>query len=629
MESAYYEDDKQADISSRKALGHLLPLLKPHRGWLTGCLLLLAASKAIYLVGPYLIRHAIDIDITGRNYRGLVGTVGLYVLVQGLFLVINYVFRLRMEIIGQRVMIVLRKRLFDHVIRMAISFFDRNPAGRLMARIESDTEALRMMFTNTVVAMIGSVFLVAGMFIWMFIVSWQLTLVVTILIPVVATALYFYHRVTTPKWLVIRKRMADVTASLTEFIQGIEVVQIFDRTREVRRRMNEINRRKYAPQVKAEVIVTVMFNFIFFMETFIIALVLYCGARWVGIVHPAAAPGVLGDLAGTAAGAKAAGATSGLTIGTLVMFITYVRMFFEPVYMAAEEIASVQRAIAGAKRIFGLLSIDETIPEPAQPTAWPAFESAITFENVSFSYTGDDNYVLRNVSFTIPKGQRFALAGVTGGGKSTVISLLLRFYDPQKGRILVDGTDIREISSEELRKKFGLVLQDIVIFPGNVASNVSLGGKDYDLGRVKEACRRVSADRFIDTMPDRYETELSERGANLSRGERQLLSFARALAFDPQILILDEATSSVDPETERLIQAGLETLMRGRTSIVIAHRLSTILNVDRILVVRDGEIIERGTHDQLVAAGGYYSKLFKLQFLPGNGLCDKKAPTDD
>ncbi|MFH1219907.1 MAG: ABC transporter ATP-binding protein [Candidatus Eisenbacteria bacterium] len=629
MESAYYEDDKQADISSRKALGHLMPLLKPHRGWLAGCLLLLAASKAIYLVGPYLIRHAIDIDITGRNYRGLVGTVGLYVLVQGLFLVINYVFRLRMEIIGQRVMIVLRKRLFDHVIKMAISFFDRNPTGRLMARIESDTEALRMMFTNTVVAMIGSVFLVAGMFIWMFIVSWQLTLVVTILIPVVATALYFYHRVTTPKWLVIRKRMADVTASLTEFIQGIEVVQIFDRTREVRRRMNEINRRKYAPQVKAEVIVTVMFNFIFFMETFIIALVLYCGARWVGIVHPAAAPGALGGLAGAATGAKAAGATAGLTIGTLVMFITYVRMFFEPVYMAAEEIASVQRAIAGAKRIFGLLSIDETIPEPARPAAWPAFESAITFENVSFSYTGDDNYVLRNVSFTIPKGQRFALAGVTGGGKSTVISLLLRFYDPQEGRILVDGTDIREISSEELRKKFGLVLQDIVIFPGNVASNVSLGSKDYDLGRVEEACRRVSADRFIDTMPDRYETELSERGANLSRGERQLLSFARALAFDPQILILDEATSSVDPETERLIQAGLETLMRGRTSIVIAHRLSTILNVDRILVVRDGEIIERGTHDQLVAAGGYYSKLFKLQFLPGNGLCDKKAPTDD
>ncbi|HVP58794.1 MAG TPA: ABC transporter ATP-binding protein [bacterium] len=614
MESAYYEDDKQADISSRKALGHLLPLLRAHRGWLLVCLALLAASKGIYLLGPNLIRHAIDVDITGRNYRGLVGTVGLYILVQGLFLVINYFFRLRMEIIGQKVMIVLRKQLFDHVIRTSISFFDRNPAGRLMARIESDTEALRLMFTNTVVAMIGSLFLIAGMFIWMSIVSWRLTLVVAILVPVISTALYFYHRVTTPMWLVIRKRMADVTASLAEFLQGMEVIQIFDRAREVRRRMNEINYRKYRPQAKAEIIVTVMFNFIFFMETFIVALVLYFGARWVGVA--AASP--------AASAAGAAKATGALTIGTLVMFISYVRMFFEPVYLAAEEIASVQRAVAGAKRIFGLLSVEENIPEPVHPVRWSHFDSELVFENVWFSYTNDENWALRDVSFRIPKGQRFALAGVTGGGKSTVINLLLRFYDPQRGRILVDGTDIREIATADLRRKFGLVLQDIFIFPGNVASNVSLEARGYDMTRVAEACRMVSADRFIESMPDKYETELSERGANLSRGERQLLSFARALAFDPEILILDEATSSVDPETERLIQDGLATLMRGRTSIVIAHRLSTILNVDRILVIRDGEIIERGTHDQLVEAGGYYSKLFKLQFLPANGLEAKK-----
>jgi ATP-binding cassette subfamily B protein len=623
MESAYYEDDKQADMSSRKALGRLLPLLGPHRKWLSVCFLLLAASKAIYLVGPNLVRHAIDVDITGRDYRGLVGTVGLYVLVQGLFLAINYFFRLRMEIIGQKVMIVLRNQLFDHVIKMAISFFDRNPAGRLMARIESDTEALRLMFTSTVVAMIGSAFLVTGMFIWMFIISWRLTLVVAILVPVVTTALYFYHRLTTPKWLVIRKRMADVTASLTEFIQGMEIIQIFDRVREVRRRMNAINRRKYQPQLKAEVTVTVMFSFIFFMETLIIALVLYFGARWVGIAHLG---GGIAGASGAAAGGKAAGAAAGITIGTLVMFITYVRMFFEPIFMAAEEIASVQRAIAGGKRIFGLLSVEETIPEPVHPVAWPSLESTITFEDVWFSYTGDGNYALKNVSFTIPKGQRFALAGVTGGGKSTVINLLLRFYDPQRGRILVDGTDIRDIPSGDLRRKFGLVLQDIVIFPGNVATNVSLASTGYDLDRVKDACRMVSADRFIEAMPDKYETELSERGANLSRGERQLLSFARALAFDPEILILDEATSSVDPETERLIQDGLAALMRGRTSIVIAHRLSTILNVDRILVIRDGEIIERGTHDELVAAGGYYSKLFQLQFMPSNGLGVNRTP---
>jgi len=616
MESAYYEDDKHENLSSRRALGRLLPLLKPHTRWLLICLLLLAGSKAIYVMGPNLIRRAIDVDITNRDYRGLVVTVALYVVVQGLFLVTNYFFRLRMEIIGQKVMIVLRKRLFDHVLRLSISFFDRNPTGRLMARIESDTEALRMMFTNTVVAMIGSLFLIAGMFVWMAIVSWQLTLVVAILIPVITTALYFYHRVTTPMWLVIRKRMADVTASLTEFLQGMEVIQIFDRARQVRRRMNDVNYRKYRPHVVAEIIVVVMFNFIFFMETFIIALVIYFGIKWVGV--SAMGTGAAAGTAAAGAGASPA-VVGGLTIGTLVMFISYVRMFFEPVYLAAEEIASIQRAVAGAKRIFGLLSVQESIAEPARPVAWPGLKTGITFENVWFSYTGDDNYVLKDVSFHIPRGQRFALAGVTGGGKSTVINLLLRFYDPQRGRILVDGIDLRDISSEDLRRKIGLVLQDIFIFPGNVASNITLEAGDYDIERVRRACRAVSADRFVESMPDKYATELADRGANLSRGERQLLSFARALAFDPEILILDEATSSVDPETEGLIQEGLAALMRQRTSIIIAHRLSTILNVDRILVLRDGEIIERGTHEELVAADGYYSKLFKLQFAAANG----------
>jgi ATP-binding cassette subfamily B multidrug efflux pump len=593
MQSAYYEDDKHDGMSSKKALARLLPLLKPHRGWLAVCFMLLALSKAVSVAGPNLIRHAIDVDITKGNYRALLGTVAVYVVLQVLFLVTNYLFRLRMEIIGQKVMIVLRRRLFNHILRLSISFFDRNPTGRLMARVESDTEALRMMFTNTVVAMVGSLLLVAGMFVWMFIVAPRLTSVVLIVFPIVTVALYFYLKATTPMWLVIRKRMADVTATLTEFLQGMEVIQIFDRGRDVTRRMDEVNRAKYRPQVRAEIIVVIMFNFLFFVETLMIALVLYFGARWAGVV--------------------------GLTIGTLVMFITYVRMFFEPVFMAAEELAVVQKATAGAKRIFGLLDNEDIVPDPVSPAHWPGLSSEIVFENVWFSYTGDDNYALRDVSFRIPRGGRFALAGVTGGGKSTVINLLLRFYDPQRGRILVDGIDIRQIRLPHLRDKFGLVLQDIFLFPGDVASNVSLSGNGDRIERVEAACRMVSADRFIEAMPDKYETELSERGANLSRGERQLLSFARALAFDPEVLVLDEATSSVDPETERLIQEGLETLMRGRTSIVIAHRLSTIRNVDRILVIREGEIIESGPHEELVAQGGYYSDLVKLQFSGGNG----------
>lgn len=598
MDSAYYEDEHHDGISSRKAFGRLLPLLAPFKRWLGVCLLLLAASKVIYLIGPNLIRHAIDVDIANADYGGLLGTVALYVVIQALFLVINYVFRVRMEIIGQNVMTGLRKKLFDHILNMSVSFFDRNPVGRLMARVESDTEALRMMFTNTVVAMIGSLLLITGMFVWMFIISAKLALVVAIFIPVIGIMLYIYHRVTTPKWLVIRKRMADITAHLTELLQGMQIIQIFNRIKDVRRRMYEVNRRKYDVQVRAELYVVAMFNFVFFVESVIIALVLSVGAKWAGV--------------GT------------LTIGTLVMFISYIRMFFEPVHLVAEEIAVIQKAVAGAKRIFGLLDTDEIIPEPVRPVVWPKLESGIEFENVSFSYENNGSYALKDVSFHIPKGSRYALAGVTGGGKTTVINLLLRYYDIQKGRITVDGIDIRDIKKEDLRAKFGLVLQDIFLFPGNVATNVALSSNGFDRQKVIEACRTVAADRFIGRMPDGYETELSERGGNLSRGERQLLSFARALVFDPEILILDEATSSVDPETERLIQEGMATLMKGRTSIIIAHRLSTILNVDQILVVREGRIIERGTHIELFEQGGYYSKLCKLQFTP-NGTGVKKA----
>ncbi len=593
MDYAYYDEDRRDDISSRKAFGRLLPLLKPYLWWLLICFGLLGLSKVFYLIGPNLIRRAIDIDISSGDYRGLLATVGLYILTQAAFLISNYIFRVRMEIIGQNVLIGLRRNLFGHILRMAVSFFDRNPVGRLMARVESDTEALRMLFTNTVVQMVGALMLIVGMFFWMFYVSPRLTLIVLASLPVTVTMLYVYHRVTTPKWLEIRKRMADVTASLTEFIGGMQIIQIFDRSLDIRRRMNEVNRRKYLPELKAELFVVAMFNFVFFMETLIIATVLYVGARWAGIGE--------------------------LTIGVLVMFISYIRMLFEPIHIAAEELAVVQKAVAGAKRIFGLLDTDETIPEPQRPVVWPDLKEGITFEKVWFSYTGDENYALRDVSFHIPKGSRFALAGVTGGGKSTVINLLLRFYDVTRGRILVDGIDVRDIDLETLRDKIGLVLQDIFLFPGNVASNISLMANGSDRSRIVDASRMVAADGFINRLPDQYETELSERGGNISRGERQLLSFARALYFDPQILILDEATSSVDPETERLIQEGLATLMRGRTSIIVAHRLSTILNVDQILVIRDGRVSERGTHRELLDQGGYYSKLFKLQFA-GNGL---------
>ena len=309
-----------------------------------------------------------------------------------------------------------------------------------------------------------------------------------------------------------------------------------------------------------------------------------------------------------------------ITSGTIIMFIILIWRSFDPIWRVSEQLSTVQKAIAGAKRIFALLAMPQRLLDPARPVKFEGLSKAIRFENVTFSYTDDDNYALKDVTFEIPKGKRIALVGVTGGGKTTVISLLLRLYDPQKGRITLDGIDIRDIRKADLRKQFALVLQDIYLFPGDVASNVSLDSEGVDRAKVISAAQTVEADRFIEKLPDKYSTEVSEKGANFSRGERQLLSFARALASDPEILLLDEATSSVDPETERTIQGSLKKLMTGRTSIIVAHRLSTILDVDQILVIRRGGIIERGNHSELLLADGYYSKLFHLQFKNRNGV---------
>jgi ATP-binding cassette subfamily B protein len=303
-----------------------------------------------------------------------------------------------------------------------------------------------------------------------------------------------------------------------------------------------------------------------------------------------------------------------MSAGVIVAFIMYIRRFFEPIHRAAEELHVVQRAIAGARRIFALLKNEERITEPEHPKNWDSFTDAIRFENVSLSYNNDGKFALKDASFEIKRGEKVALVGQTGGGKSTIVNLLLRFYEPSAGRITVDGIDIREINSANLRAKFGLVLQDIFLFPGNVRDNITLDKEGISAETLAASAHLVTADRFIERMPQKYETEISERGANLSRGERQLLSFARAMVFDPQVLLLDEATSSVDPDTEKQIQAALNRLLAGRTSLIIAHRLSTILDADKILVIREGQIIERGTHRELLAQSGYYEKLYRLQF---------------
>ena len=598
MTSEFYEDEKiteeEKEINSRKAFGKLIPLLRSHKRGLVFCLIILIGATLLSLTWPILLQRAIDINIANGDFNGLLLTALAIGAIQCITIVFQYIQRIKLEIIGQNIMVKLKSRLFDHILSLNVSFFDKNPVGRLMARIESDTEALRMMFTNTVVLLIGDLILIAGIFGVMFYYSWRLALILFMVMPLAAILTYIFQHITTPRFLAVRKKMAEVTATLTEFLHGMSIIQIFHRGRYARQKVNHANLLKFREDRFVNIAIVIYFNTVFIFQYIMVALTLFFGAMWIQ--------------------------SGRISVGTISMFIILIWKSFDPIWRMSEQLANIQKSIAGAKRIFALLSNEEKILDPPKPLRWSGLKQKIRFENVWFSYTGDGNYALKDVSFEIPVGRRVALVGVTGGGKTTVISLLLRLYDPQKGRITVDGIDIRDISRAELRRRFALVLQDILLFPDDVKNNISLESADINDDKIMESARIVEADRFIRRLPDGYATEVSEKGANFSRGERQLLSFARALVTDPDVLLLDEATSSVDPETERTIQASLKRLMAGRTSLIIAHRLSTILDVDEIMVIRRGEIIERGTHSDLILQNGYYSKLFHLQFKNKNGV---------
>ncbi len=598
MTGELYENEAitqtEKNIGWRQAFGKLIPYLKAHRPGLIYCFILLVGATGLSLAWPVLLKQAMDEDIKNGDFRALLMTVALIAFIQAATITLQYLQRVKLEIIGQDIMVELKRKLYYHILSMDLAYFDKHPVGRLMARVESDTEALRLMFTNTVVLIIGDILLLAGVYGLMFYHSPRLTLILLSIVPVVAAMVYFFEKLTTPRFYEVRRKMAEVTASLAEFLHGMSIVQIFHRGDYARERLNRANRAKFIDDRYVNIAVVLFFNTVFFFQYVMIAAVLFFGLSWAG--------------------------QGKITVGTIGLFIILVWRSFDPIWRTSEQLANIQKAVAGAKRIFSLLSEKSVIADAVRPVAWPKLEEGIKFENIWFSYNNDDNWVLRDVSFEIPRGSRTALVGVTGGGKSTVISLLLRMYDPQKGKITVDGIDIRDLDKENLRRHFALVLQDILLFPGDVASNISLEAEALTLEKIAAAARTVEAERFIQKLPEGYKTVVSEKGSNFSRGERQLLSFARALAVDPEVLLLDEATSSVDPETERLIQTSLQRLLQGRTSIIIAHRLATILDSDQILVLRRGEIIERGKHVDLILQEGYYSKLFHLQFKNRNGV---------
>ncbi len=579
----------------------LLGYLRPYRGAAALAGLLLLAMSGLALVGPSLTQRALDVAIPQGDLAMLGTLAALYVGALLLEFLCEYGQALLTAWIGQRVMADLRLQVFAKLQRLSIPFYDRNPVGRLMTRVTSDVETLNELFSSGVVAVFGDVFTLVAIMVLMLVKDWRLALVAFGVIPLVLLTVSVFRRQVRDAFRDIRTRLAVLNSYLQEHLSGMRVVQLFNRERDAAERFDRLNRDQLDAHLRSITVYAVFFPVIEILTAVALASLLYYG------------------------GLRTLDQT--LTLGLLAAFIQLTRRFFQPLQDLSEKYNLLQSAMASSERVFRLLDTPVTVIEPPAPHRLVRpVRGEVAFEGVWFRYAegaGDQEpegaWVLRDVSFTARPGQTVAIVGHTGAGKTTIINLLLRFYDPQRGRITVDGTDVRELSVDELREAIGFVQQDLFLFTGDILRNLTLDAPISD-AQAHEAARRVGADRFIEHLPAGYGHVLGERGRSLSVGERQLLSFARALALDPRILVLDEATSSVDAEAEAQIQRAIAELMLGRTSLVVAHRLSTILHADEILVMHHGEIRERGSHRTLLAHRGLYQRLYQLQLSGQPGL---------
>jgi ATP-binding cassette subfamily B protein len=531
---------------------------------------------------------AIDRYIAKGDVSGLLWIALVYLAILIASFLLDYTNTCTMQLTGQRIIFDLRMEIFTHLQRLDLRYYDRNPVGRLMTRVTTDVDVLNDLFTGGVVAIFGDVFTLAGIMIVMLGMNWRLALVAFSVLPLVVLVTQWFRRNVRGSYRTVRGLIARINAFLQENITGMSTVQLFRREAMNFDRFDAIDREHRDANIASIFFYAVFYPAVQLVGALAASLIIWYGGMRV--------------LAG------------GLSIGALVAFLQYSGRFFRPISDISDKFNILQSAMASSERIFQLLDTPVVIQPPAAPVARPAdARGHVVFDHVSFAYN-DQDYVLRDVSFEVAPGQRVGIVGATGAGKSTIINLLLRFYDVSKGRILVDGVDIRELDPGDLRSLCGLVLQDVHLFSGTIGANVRLGNAEIDDDAVRRAVGAVHADRFVGQLPEGLESAVAERGSTLSVGQKQLLSFARALAFDPSILILDEATSSIDTETELLIHDALRTLMTGRTTIAIAHRLSTIQDMDQILVLHKGQLREAGTHQQLLAARGIYYRLYQLQY---------------
>lgn len=589
MAEEHKDDEILGKAYDSKLMRRLMKYIRPYRKYVALAIFLNVFVSALGPLRPYLTKIAVDDYIAHKDYHGLLIICLILLVSLMLQAVVQYFLTYYTELMGQKIIYDLRSQLFAHVQKLALKYFDKTPIGRTVTRVTNDVEALNEMFSSGIVSVFSDIFVIVWIFIFMFLMSWDLSLVTLSILPVLFYATFLFRKKVRESYRDVRKHLARLNSYMQERVTGMNIVQIFAKEKTELKRFSGINSDHNIANIKSILYYAVFFPFVELLSSISMGLIIWYGGGEVLQSHPI------------------------LTIGVLFAFLQYTEMFWRPVRDLSDKYNILQAAMASSERIFKLLDDKTFVNNPDNPVELRNIRGEIEFENVWFAYNPGE-YVLKNVSFKIKPGQTIAIVGATGAGKTSLINILTRFYDIEKGSIKVDGIDIRTVDKRELRSFISAVLQDVYLFSGTIKSNINLGNETITDEMIEAAAKTVGADKFIRTLPGQYNEIVKEKGATLSVGQKQLISFARALAFNPQILILDEATSSVDTETEIIIQNAIEKLLVGRTSIVIAHRLSTVQNADKILVMHKGEIRESGTHQELLALKGIYYKLYQLQY---------------
>lgn len=587
MSDYFQEDEVLGKAYDARLMKRLLRYVKPYRYYIIIAILLNILTAALEPLRPYLTKIAVDNYIAKNDYKGLINIIALILLSLILQAVIAYVMQFATKLMGQKTLFDLRMEIFEHLQKLSLRFFDRTPIGRLVTRVTNDVEALSELFSSGIIMIFIDIFIIVWIFIFMIIMDLNLALVTMSVIPVLIYATFLFRKKVRQNYRDVRYHLARLNSYMQEHISGMNIVQIFNKEENEFERFKKINEEYKKANIKSIFYHAVFYPAVELISSIAVALIIWYGGGKV--------------------------LKNNLSIGVLFAFIQYTEMFFRPVRDLAEKYNILQNGMASSERIFKLLDNKTFVKNPENPIQLGNIKGKIEFKDVWFAYNGED-YVLKGISFVINPGETVAIVGATGAGKSSIVNLLMKFYDLNKGQILIDNIDISKIHEQELRKHIALVLQDVFIFSGDIKSNINLWNDEIGMEKIKEAARIVGADSFIEKLPQGYNEEVKERGATLSLGQKQLISFARALAYNPKILILDEATASIDTESEQMIQKAISKLLKGRTSIVIAHRLSTIKNSNKIIVLHKGEIREVGTHYELLAKKGIYYRLYQLQY---------------